>query len=241
MERTEFITELYRIFALNGLDTYLNDERAEQFYRLTEHLLSENARYNLTAVTEERAVIFRHLADSVCVAPYLPSGSLIDVGCGAGFPSLPLAIVRPDIRVTALDSTKKRTDYVAGCAELLGLSNISVICARAEDAAKSNLRESFDAATARGVAELRVLAELCLPFVRVGGLFLAMKGKNADEEATAARAGIGTLGAKNEARHDLMLTNGEETLERPALLYRKERKTPDAYPRAYARICKKPL
>lgn len=241
MERTEFTDGLYRIFALNGLDTYLDDARAEKFFLLCEHLVRENEKYNLTAVTDPHAVIFRHLADSVCVAPYLPSGSLIDVGCGAGFPSLPLAIVRPDIRVTALDSTKKRTDYVAGCAELLGLSNISVICARAEDAAKSELRESFDCATARGVAELRILAELCLPFVKVGGLFLAMKGKNADEEAAAARAGIGTLGAKPEVRHDLTLTNGEEVLERPALLYRKERKTPDAYPRAYARICKKPL
>ena len=121
MERTEFITELYRIFALNGLDTYLNGERAEKFFLLYGHLVRENEKFNLTAVTEERAVIFRHLADSVCVAPYLPSGSLIDVGCGAGFPSLPLAIVRPDIRVTALDSTKKRTDYVARCAVAMSM------------------------------------------------------------------------------------------------------------------------
>ena len=241
MKRTGFTAELWRVFALNGLDTYLSDGREEKFFLLYEHLVRENEKFNLTAVTEARAVILRHLADSVCVAPYLPSGSLIDVGCGAGFPSLPIAIVRPDIRVTALDATKKRTDYVAGCAELLGLDNLTVLCARAEDAVGNGLRESFDAATARGVAELRVLAELCLPFVRVGGLFLAMKGKNADEEAAAARAGIGTLGAKNEARYDLILTDGEESLERPALLYRKERKTPDAYPRAYARICKKPL
>ena len=241
MDRSEFLSELYRIFTLNGLENYLNEERADRFFLLYEHLVRENERFNLTAVTEGRAVILRHLCDSVCVAPYLPGGTLIDVGCGAGFPSLPLAICRPDIRVTALDATKKRTDYVKGCGELLGLTNLTVICARAEDAAKGELRESFDAATARGVAELRVLAELCLPFVRVGGLFLAMKGKSADEEAAAARAGIGTLGARPEGRKEIALTDGEETLARPALLYRKERKTPEGYPRAYARICKKPL
>lgn len=241
MERAVFEAELYRIFTCNRLEGYLTPARAEQFYTLTLHLLRENERFNLTAVTDPRAVILRHYADSVAVAHLLPPGRLIDVGCGAGFPSLPLAICRPDIKVTALDSTKKRTDYVTDCAALLGLSNLQTLCARAEDGARGDLRETFDAATARGVAALRVLAELCLPYVRVGGVFLAMKGKSADEEAAAAAAGIGRLGARPCGREDMLLTDGEEELSRPALLYRKERPTPDAYPRPYARILKKPL
>lgn len=241
MEQSEFTAELFRVFARNGLDAYLDEERAEKLYLLTEHLLEQNARFNLTAVTEPRAVILRHLADSVCVAPLLPAGRVIDVGCGAGFPSLPLAICRPDLHVTALDSTKKRTDYVADCAARLSLSNLTVLCARAEEAARTDLRESFDAATARGVAELRVLAELCLPFVRVGGRFLAMKGKSAEEEAAAARTAIGTLGAASEGVQAISLSNGEETLTHPALLFRKEKSTPQAYPRPFSRIRSKPL
>lgn len=241
MEKTEFYAELTRVFDLCHIPTP-SEEQGELFYRFAAHLASENERYNLTAITEPRAVILRHFADSACLCRYLPEGvSLLDVGCGAGFPTLPLAIMRPDIRLTAMDATKKRVDFVGGAAELLGLSNVTAICGRAEDLAATELREHFDCVTARAVAELRVLAEICIPFLRVGGTFLSMKAKNASEELAAAQAGIGTLGARLKERDDFVLTDGEEELSRTALVFKKNKPTPPTFPRPWARIQKKPL
>ena len=241
MEKTEFTRELCRVFALCDIPSP-SEEQAALFYRFAEHLVSENERYNLTAITEPRAVILRHFADSACLCRYLPTGAtLLDVGCGAGFPTLPLAIMRPDVSITAMDATKKRVDFVAGTAELLGLSSVTAVCGRAEDLAKTELREHFDCVTARAVAELRVLSELCIPFLRVGGLFLSMKAKNASEELAAAQAGIGTLGARLKERDDFVLTDGEEELSRTALVFKKSKPTPTAFPRPWARMQKKPL
>ena len=241
MEKTDFYNELTRVFDLCHIPAP-RAEQGELFYRFAAHLLAENERYNLTAITEPRAVILRHFADSACLCRYLPEGvSLLDVGCGAGFPTLPLAIMRPDVKITAMDATKKRVDFVTGAAELLGLSNVKTVCGRAEDLAATELREHFDCVTARAVAELRVLAEICIPFLRVGGTFLSMKAKNASEELAAAAAGIGTLGARLSAREDFTLTNGEEELSRTALVFKKNKPTPPAFPRPWARIQKKPL
>ncbi|MBQ8174328.1 MAG: 16S rRNA (guanine(527)-N(7))-methyltransferase RsmG [Clostridia bacterium] len=241
MEKTEFTRELCRVFALCDIPRP-SEEQAALFYRFAEHLTAENERYNLTAITEPRAVILRHFADSACLCRFIPNGAtLLDVGCGAGFPTLPLTIMRPDIKITAMDATKKRVDFVSGAAELLGLTNVTAVCGRAEDLAKTDLREHFDCVTARAVAELRVLSELCIPFLRVGGLFLSMKAKNASEELAAAQAGIGTLGARLTGREDFSLTDGTEELSRTALLFKKGKSTPDSFPRSYARILKKPL
>ena len=241
MDPSAFRAELTRVFSLCGIPSP-NEKQSELFFRFAAHLAAENERYNLTAITEPRAVILRHFADSACLARFIPHGaSLLDVGCGAGFPTLPLSIMRPDLHITAMDATKKRVDFVSGAAGLLGLTNVETVCGRAEELARTNMRERFDCVTARAVAELRVLAELCIPFLRVGGLFLSMKAKNASEELAAAQAGIGTLGARLSAREDFCLTNGEEELSRTSLTFQKGRPTPDAYPRPYARILKKPL
>lgn len=241
IDRAAFADALGKIFAKNNIATP-SAAQAEAFYRLTAHLLSENERYNLTAITDLPGILLRHYADSVCCTKYIPEGvTLLDVGCGAGFPTLPLAIMRPDLRITAMDATKKRVDFVAGCVSLLDLSNVCAVCGRAEDLARGELREAFDCVTARAVAELRILAELCIPFVRIGGVFLSMKAKNANEELAAAQAGIGTLGARLSAREDFYLTGNGEALERAALSFTKVRPTPPTYPRPYARMKKKPL
>ncbi len=241
LEKNRFGEELATLFAENTLPCP-SAEQVDAFYRLTEHMLQENEHYNLTAITDIPAVLLRHYADSVCLCRFLPQGtSLLDVGCGAGFPTLPLAIMRPDLRITAMDATKKRVDYVAGCATMLGLTNVSAVCGRAEDLARGELRESFDTVTARAVAELRVLSELCIPFVRVGGVFLAMKAKQAEEEWAAAAPGIGTLGAKLQKRETFALTGYGEVLDRTAFVCRKNKPTPAPYPRPFARIKKKPL
>jgi 16S rRNA (guanine527-N7)-methyltransferase len=245
MEREDFeafCEELRAVFAQNGLSDLLTPARCESFYRLTAHMLAENEHYNLTAIKDRAGIILRHYADSLLCARYLSTGTrLLDVGCGAGFPTLPLAICRPDLQITALDATEKRVRYVAGCAEMLGLSNVETVTARAEDYAKGAAREGFDCVTARAVAELRTLAELCIPCVRIGGLFLAMKAKNAEEELAAAAPGIGTLGCRLTKKETIALQGGGEVLNRTALLFTKTRATPEAYPRPYARMLKKPL
>lgn len=237
-----FRTALEEICAANQLDHYLAEPMGTRLVQLAARLCAENAHYNLTAITEERAMALRHMADSLLCARYLPQGcTLLDVGCGAGFPSLPLAICRPDLRITAMDATAKRVQFVTACAEELELDNLVAVCCRAEEGAHTPLRESFDVVTARAVAALPTLSELCLPYVRVGGMFLSMKARGAEEELAAARAGIGMLGGQLERCETAHLCDGAEDLTRTALLFRKKGPTPASYPRPYARILKKPL
>ena len=243
MEQSDFLVLLKAGFSANGLERYTSEPYATAFWRLTERMTEVNAVMNLTAITEPAVVIAKHYADSLLFLTDLPEGaSLLDVGCGAGFPSLPLAIVRPDLRITALDSTAKRVNYVAETAAELGLSNLRTITARAEEAGQDpNLREKFDFVTARAVAAMPVLCELCLPFVRVGGSFLALKGRLGDE-ADAARKAVQTLGGSlSETRGGLLRCPDGATEERTLLTIRKTSPCPARYPRPYAQIAKKPL
>ena len=163
----------------NGLESLITQEHIDKFFLLTERMLTVNEQFNLTAIREPSRVILLHYIDSLIGAHLFPEGaSVIDVGAGAGFPTLPLAIVRPDLRITALDSTAKRVNYIGETAALLELKNITPLVGRAEEIAKdAAYREQFDCATARAVAALPVLSELCLPFVTLGGRFIAMKGR----------------------------------------------------------------
>lgn len=243
INRQSFEGELSSVFKTNGLASYLDKKKSELFYLLTERMLEENEKYNLTAITEPSRIILNHYADCALLAKYLPKGArIIDVGCGAGFPTLPLAIVREDVSILAMDSTAKRVNYVKESAELLGLSNVTTLVSRAEDAARlPEYRESFDYATARAVAEMRVLSELCLPFVKVGGAMLAMKGKNAEFELSGAKKAISILGGSGAALESVTLTGSDEVLTHPIITVKKKVKTPSSYPRPYAQITKKPL
>ena len=243
MDKNEFISELTRVFNANKLGSMLNLARAEKFYALTERMLEENAKYNLTAIKEPKKIILNHYADCAALAARLPKKAKIaDIGCGAGFPTLPVAILRDDVTVTAIDSTDKRVKYVAESARLLGLSNVTAVTMRAEDGGKSpEYRERFDVVTARAVAEMRVLLELCLPYVKVGGELIAMKGKNAEFELSAAKRAIALLGGTLEKCESISLTDGTEVLEHPLIYVKKKAKTPANYPRPYAQISKKPL
>jgi 16S rRNA (guanine527-N7)-methyltransferase len=242
MDLSEFSAIFDTVLAQNGFSAHASAENAAKFHQLTTHMLAVNEHMNLTAIKEPRAVVLRHYADSLTIAHLLPqNATLADVGCGAGFPSLPLAIVRPDLKILALDSTAKRIRYVQETADMLGCENLTALAARAEEAGKGAHRERYDVCTARAVAALPVLAELCLPLVRVGGKFLAMKARRGEEEWESAAAAVAKLGGKLIARHTVTLTDGGEQDERIIFEIEKVKPTPAQYPRAYAKIVKNPL
>ena len=244
MQFNDFFELCSQIFAANeGLPT-LGEKEAEKLFLLTERMLKVNESMNLTAIKQEHAIILRHYADSLTVSKHLDEGArIIDVGCGAGFPTLPLAIFRPDLEITALDSTAKRTEYVRSTAELLGLANVNTVAARAEELANlKEYRESFDYATARAVAALPILTELCLPFVRVGGRFVAMKAQRAAEELSLSSGAIQKCGGRLENAIPEPLFDTDGTSEsRTIIIIHKTSPTPKEFPRHFSKISKKPL
>lgn len=211
-----------------------------QYYAL---LLEWNEKMNLTSLTEEEEVVEKHFLDSLtCMAiPQIKDcGSLIDVGTGAGFPGIPLKIMYPEKRVTLLDSLKKRVGFLEAVSQELKLEGISAVHGRAEEMGqKKEWRESFDLAVARAVAEMRILTELCLPFVKLGGYFMAMKGPQGEEELKNAEKAITILGGKVESVSwfSLPFTGADRTI----LLIKKVKSTPPAYPRRPGTPEKKPL
>jgi 16S rRNA (guanine527-N7)-methyltransferase len=250
MEIKTFTEKLDQAIKEN-INLELSNRQKEQMFLLAKRLVEVNKVMNLTAITDEDGIILRHLVDSVLISEYFEeNSSLIDVGCGAGFPSLPLAIVRPDLKILALDSTEKRIRYVAETAEVLGLQNVSAVSARAEDFAKlPDHREKYDYATARAVASLPVLCELTLPFVRVGGTLIAMKAKGAHEEFEASRSAIRQLAGANSLANAQLIekeltgdANSESILEnRTVVLVKKSSSTPKTFPRKFSQIKKSPL
>ena len=228
----------------NGLESLITQEHIDKFFLLTERMLTVNEQFNLTAIREPSRVILLHYIDSLIGAHLFPEGaSVIDVGAGAGFPTLPLAIVRPDLRITALDSTAKRVNYIGETAALLELKNITPLVGRAEELAKdAAYREQFDCATARAVAALPVLSELCLPFVTLGGRFIAMKGRGGKEELAASQNATALLGGKEAALFDTPVSAPDgETFAHTTVVIEKIAKTAPKYPRAYGKIAKAPL
>lgn len=213
-------------------------ERFDSYARL---LVEWNKKINLTAITEPDGIVTRHFADSLSfftAAKPQDKACLIDVGSGAGFPGMPIKIVRPDMQVTLLDGTNKRITFLGEVARELGLE-VNAIHARAEEAAvKPELRERFDLATARAVAELRLLGEYCLGFVKVGGSLVAMKGKLTEQEVADAQHCLSVMGGKVDGTHTLLLADSSE---RTLLTVKKSSQTPTGYPRCSAKIAKKPL
>ncbi|MBE6581127.1 MAG: 16S rRNA (guanine(527)-N(7))-methyltransferase RsmG [Ruminococcaceae bacterium] len=243
MEYTEFYEFLNTVAADNCLSHLIDEQKSRKLYFLMTHMLEVNKSMNLTAIKEEKGIVVRHFLDSLTVAAFLPeNATILDVGCGAGFPCLPLGICRPDLRITALDSTEKRIKYVRDTAKALEIPHFTAITARAEELGHdAAYRARFDAVTARAVAALPALAELSLPFVRIGGHFIAMKARKGEEELSAARTAIEKLGGTVRAVHALSLTDGAANDERLLIDVEKTSPTPEALPRAWGKILKKPL
>ena len=218
----------------------LDASAAEQLERYAGLLLEKNKVMNLTAITEERDVATLHLLDCAALAAQLElkSKRVIDVGTGAGFPGLVLAILAPEGRFTLLDSLGKRVDFLQEVCDALGLRNVKCVHARAEEFAAAH-REYFDIASSRAVAQLNVLCELTLPLVRVGGMFAAMKSTSTDEEIRQAHSAIAQLGGQLTGCTDYTIP-GTEVVHRVVSI-EKTQHTPKQFPRAFARIKKAPL
>ena len=238
---TQFCTKLRDAFSENRLSSLLDDEKAKKLFEFYLLLTETNKSMNLTAITSEDEVILKHFVDCAFIAQSIgPNLSVIDVGCGGGFPTIPLSIVRPDLSVTALDSTQKKIDFVQTAANELELGNVTPICGRAEEVITKH-REQFDGCVSRAVARLNVLAEICLPFVKVGGYFTAMKSNRGGEEYKEAEKGIKLLGGSLSALSQADLKFAGIHAERELYNFQKTAATPKAYPRRYAQILKKPL
>ncbi|WP_407856769.1 16S rRNA (guanine(527)-N(7))-methyltransferase RsmG [Enterococcus hailinensis] len=236
MTPEEFQVELEKL----GLP--LSEFQMEQFATYFELLVEWNQKMNLTAITELQEVYLKHFYDSITLAfsdTFEPQGKLCDVGSGAGFPSIPLKIVFPDLEITIVDSLNKRITFLSTLVEALELKGVSLYHDRAETFGQNKeYRESFDFVTARAVARLNVLTELCVPLVKKDGYFFALKAAKSDEELVEAKPAIALLGGKLIQAEDVSLPNGDT---RHIITIQKKKETPKKYPRKPGLPNKQPL
>lgn len=216
------------VFENYGLE--IKEEQLEKFEKYYHFLKSENEKYNLTAITQADEVVYKHFLDSVlpCVE-FKTNANLIDIGTGAGFPGVPIKIMRPDLKVVLLDSLQKRVNFLNETIALLDLKNVYAVHSRAEDYAKTS-REKFDYATSRAVAQTNTLLEYMLPFVKIGGAAYLYKSSKLDEELKEAKNAIATLGGKQGKTLKFFIDEIEA--ERNILIVDKIKTTPAKYPRS---------
>lgn len=233
----DFKEELKLKFNKHGIA--LTDVQIEQFYQYYKLIIDWNEKINLTTITEQSEVIEKHFIDSVLPINSFPANSkVIDVGSGAGFPGIPLKILRPDLNITLLDSLNKRINFLNIVIDTLKLENIETIHGRSEDIAKMpKYREKFDISTARAVAKLNVLAEYTIPFVKVNGLFVAYKSQDANNELLECKNAMSKLYFKHIDTVRFELNSGERNI----IIFKKYNNTPNIYPRNQNKPRKMPL
>ena len=225
---------------LKDININLSNRQLEQFEIYFKFLVEYNNYVNLTAITEEGDVYIKHFYDSILVGQVFDLSNIetiCDVGSGAGFPSIPLKIVYPNLKVTIVDGLDKRITFLKQLVEKLEIDNVTLVHGRAEEYVKEH-RESFDVVTARAVARANILNELCIPLVKVGGYFISMKGKNAEEEINEGNS-LKILNAEIVKQNEYFLPKEES--KRVLLLIKHFAKCSSKYPRSYASIKKKPL
>lgn len=223
------------------IGVFLDDTALERLDKYADLLVETNKSLNLTAITDPDEIVYKHFIDSLSLLTCVEiknGAKVIDVGTGAGFPGVVLLIARPDLKITLLDGTNKRLVFIKNVLDEIGLE-AEIVHMRAELAGKDiKYREKFDLVTARAVANLNTLAEYCVPFVRVGGIFAPMKSSKTEEEVSAARGAIKALGGIIAEIKPLIVANCGE---RYVIITEKISQTPPKYPRASAQISKKPL
>jgi len=214
------------------------DERTiSRFNLFANYLMSENEKYNLTAIRDLDGIIVKHFVDSAIVLNFVDfraDASMIDIGAGAGFPSIPIAICREDLNITCLDSANKKIEFIKLAARLLELKNINALCGRAEEL---EIKEQYDIAVSRAVARLNVLCEFIAPSLKIGGVFCAYKAKSADEELQECKNAFKLLGLEIADYFKFQL----ESEERAFIIIKKISVTPKIYPRNFSQISKNPL
>lgn len=221
--------------SINSLSLCLDDNQINLLARYYDMVVESNKVFNLTAIIEEKDFAIKHFQDSLAGVSLIPQNArLLDIGSGAGFPSMPIAIVRDDITVVALDSTAKKMTFVSNSAKTLGVKNISTVSGRAEE--QKDMFGTFDVVTARAVSALPILLELAMPMLKVGGIFIAYKTD--ESELETSQSAMKVLGAKHVGTKFLSLDNGEK---RALISFEKTMPTPKQYPRVYGSIKKKPL
>ena len=230
------------------LNINLSDNQLQQFDTYMNMVIEKNKVMNLTAITDPEEFALKHFADSLSLIPAVPElsyiskdpVSMIDVGTGAGFPSVPLKIAYPNIKLTLLDSLNKRISFLNSVIDSIGLENVTTVHARAEEGArKKELRDTFDVVVSRAVANLSTLTEYCLPYAKVGGLFISYKSGNIEEELMCAERAIKLLGGRLENVVHFQLAGTDNS--RSFVLIRKEKPTPKAYPRKPGTAKREPL
>lgn len=233
------MTELLKN-GFSAMKLSVSDAQIAQLKDFTARMLETNKVMNLTRITDPKEIAEKHLLDcaSLLQAADFSKKSVVDVGCGAGFPGMPLHILCPSCELTLLDSLGKRIRFLQGCIDAMNLSDIEAVHARAEEFAAKH-REQYDFAVSRAVAQLNVLAELSLPLVKQGGAFIAMKSKDTDEELERAKKAIRLLGGEIEKIIDYTIPHTEITHR--LVVIRKKNHTPKQYPRSFRKISASPL
>lgn len=226
---------------LNEFDIKINDEQIKSFEKYMNLLLEWNEKINLTAITQPEEVKLKHFVDSLTVLKYInDDDKVIDIGTGAGFPGIPLKIMNKNTKITLLDSLNKRINFLNIVIEKLDLSNIQAIHGRAEEIARNKLyREKYDVVVSRAVANLSTLTEYMLPFVKVGGKCICMKGANVNEELERAQNAIKELGGEIERVDNFYLSDNDN--ERNIIVIKKVKETNPKYPRKAGTPSKEPL
>lgn len=226
---------------LNEFDIEINEEQIKSFEKYMNLLLEWNEKINLTAITQPEEVKLKHFVDSLTVLKYInDDDKVIDIGTGAGFPGIPLKIMKKNAKITLLDSLNKRINFLNIVIETLNLSNIQAIHGRAEEIARNKLyREKYDVAVSRAVANLSTLTEYMLPFVKVGGKCICMKGANVNEELKKAKNAIKELGGEVERVDNFYLSDNDN--ERNIIVIKKIKETKSKYPRKAGTPSKEPL
>ena len=229
------------IFFGEKIDIKFTEEQLNQFYKYMNLLLEWNEKINLTAITDPNEVILKHFIDSLTINKYIKENStLADVGTGAGFPGIPLKILRPDLKITLVDSLNKRINFLNEVINKLNLVNIETVHSRIEDFGKDKkYRESFDFVTARAVANLAVLSEYLLPIAKVGGQCVCMKGSSVEEELSNGKNAIKVLGGKIKNIDEFVLPDSD--MSRNVIIIDKIKNTPNKYPRKAGIPVKEPL
>lgn len=239
MNKEEFIEKMQEKSTF--LNVRFSVKQTEQFFEYMNLLIEWNEKMNLTAITDPEEIILKHFIDSITILKNIENDAkIVDVGTGAGFPGIPLSIMRPDLKITLVDSLNKRLIFLQEVVNKLELKNVEIIHARAEEFGQNKkYRENFDIATSRAVANLATLSEYLIPLVKVGGKVVAMKASELQEEVENAKKAIDVLGGKIEMIEEFNLPQSD--IGRTVVIIRKEKQTPNKYPRKPGTPSKEPI